>query len=88
MLKFLKKVNSMKQKQLTIFLGILAITLGISAAFYYMESKNRDKVIANRELTITNYKKVINAIGKSSGVSIERLKNELHTEFEIEKLGM
>ncbi len=77
----------MKLKRLTLFFGMVAILFGISTAFYYVESKNRDEVIADRELTITNYIKVINAIGKSGGISIDKLKNELKVEFEIEKIG-
>ena len=34
-------------------------------------------------MTITNYKKVINAIGRCGGVPVDKLKNELKKEFEI-----
>lgn len=78
----------MKLKVMTILFGITTIILGITTYFYYLETEIRNEVIADRELTITNYKKVVNAIGKSGGVSVDKLITELKTEFNIdEKIG-
>lgn len=66
-----------------IILMILTILLSATTFLFYEKVKTRDELIADREKTITNYKKVINAIGKSENINIESLKNELSKEFEI-----
>jgi len=75
----------MKLKLMTIMFGILTIILGISTYVYYLKSESRTELLTDRELTITNYKKVINAIGKSGGISIEKLKTELKAEFNVDE---
>ncbi len=78
----------MKLKLLTILLAISTILLGGLAYIYYLEANFHTKVIKDRELTITNYKKVINAIGRCGGVPVKKLKTELKKEFEInDKIG-
>jgi len=78
----------MKIKLLTILLGLSTLTLGGLSFYYYLELDRFTTVIADRELTITNYKKAVNAIGRSGGISIDKLKTELKTEFDIdEKFG-
>ncbi len=78
----------MKLKLITFLLGITTIILGITTCIYYLKTESRTELLADRELTITNYKKVISAIGKSGGVSINKLKAELKEEFEFdEKIG-
>ena len=78
----------MKLKLITLFFGVTTLILGITTYVYYLKFESRTKLLEDRELTITNYKKVINAIGKSSRISVEKLKIELETEFDIdEKIG-
>lgn len=75
----------MKFKLLTYIFGVLSVLIGI---LYYVDIKAHKKTIINRELTITNYQKVMNAIGRTGGVSINKLKKELKKEFNIEeKIG-
>lgn len=78
----------MKLKLVTLLFGIATITLSITTFYFYLESKSQTKTRMDRELTITNYKKVFNAIGKSGEISIDKLKAELKTEFIFdEKIG-
>ncbi|MBG6130337.1 thioredoxin-related protein [Aquimarina sp. EL_43] len=78
----------MKLKLLTFLLAISTILLGGLAYWYYLEANFSAKVIKDRELTITNYKKVVNAIGRSGGVHVNKLKTELKKEFDLnEKIG-
>jgi hypothetical protein len=78
----------MRLKLMTLFLGITTIILGITTYIYYLKAQIQTELLADRELTITNYKKVINAIGKTGGISIDKLKTELKTEFSVdEKIG-
>ena len=78
----------MKLKLMTILFAITTIIFGILTYVYYLKSESRTKLLAYRELTITNYKKVINAIGKSGEIPIEKLKTELKAEFNVdEKIG-
>ena len=72
-----------KLKLLTILLAVSTILLGVLTFYFYLESEICTQVIADRELTITNYKKVINAIGRCGGVPVDNLKNELKKDFEI-----
>jgi len=66
----------------TILIILIAILSGTTFLFYE-KVKTRDELIADRERTITNYKKVISAIGNSENINIESLKNELSKDFEI-----
>ena len=75
----------MKLKLITLLLGITTLLFGITAWIYYLKTESRTELLADRELTITNYKKVIDAIGKSGGISVEKLKTELTAEFNIAK---
>ena len=78
----------MKLKLITFLLGITTLLLGVTAYTFYLISDRQTKIIADRELTITNYKKVINAFGKSGEISIEKLRTELKTDFDFnEKIG-
>ena len=78
----------MKLKLLTLLLGVSTLLFGITTWIYYLKTVSRTELLTDRELTITNYKKVINAIGKSGGISVEQLKAELKTEFNVdEKIG-
>ena len=75
-------------KALTILLILLTLFLGGTTFYYYHQSKVRTKVLADRELTITHFKKVINAIGQAGDIDVEQLKAELSHEFNFyEELG-
>jgi len=74
----------MKFKLLTITFGISTIILGLLAGWFYINLNAHAKVVQDRELTITNYQKVINAIGRSGNISVDQLKKELQLEFKID----
>ncbi|MBW1294150.1 hypothetical protein [Aquimarina litoralis] len=74
----------MKFKLLTIIFGISTILLGLLAGWFYLDLNAHAKVVQDRELTITNYQKVINAMGRSGTISVDRLKKELQLEFKID----
>ncbi|MFD2591887.1 hypothetical protein ACFSTE_13705 [Aquimarina hainanensis] len=75
----------MKPKLQTILLAISTILLGGLAYWHYLEANFSAKVIKDRELTITNYKKVINAMGRSGDISVKKLKTELRKEFDVDE---
>lgn len=78
----------MKFKLLTILFVISTILLTGVVYINYLDSNFLKKKIKDRELTITNYQKVINAMGKSGNISVDKLKKELQLEFKIDdKLG-
>ena len=72
------------KNSIIILLGVTTILLAVTTFVYFIETKIQTKVIANRELTITNYQKVIKAIGRSGGISINELKMELKAEFNMD----
>ncbi|WP_299602973.1 hypothetical protein [uncultured Aquimarina sp.] len=74
----------MKFKLLTILFAISTILLTGVVYVNYLDSNFLKKKIKDRELTITNYQKVINAMGKSSTISVDQLKKELQLEFKID----
>ena len=63
-----------KLKLLTILLAVSTILLGVLTFYFYLESEICTQVIADRELTITNYKKVINTIGRCGVVPVDSIK--------------
>jgi len=77
----------MKLKILTAILGLTTLTLGFSTCIFYMLNKASAETIADRELTITSYAKVIDAIGRSTTISLEELKTELIADFNPETMG-
>jgi len=74
----------MKLKLLTIVLAISTLVLGLVTYVFYLDLDFHAKVIKDRELTITNYQKVIRAIGRSNKISVDKLKTELKNEFKID----
>lgn len=75
----------MKNKAYTLLLGVLVLLISTA---YYFDVKAHKKTILDREYTIINYQKVIDAIGRTGNVSVEDLKIALKRDFAInEKTG-
>jgi hypothetical protein len=78
----------MRLKLITIFLGFTTLLFGITAGVLYVLIHSFEETVYDRELTITSYKKVVDACGKSGGISVENLKTELKKDFEMkDKIG-
>ncbi len=73
----------MKSKLPTLIFGITTVILGITTCLFFMQVELCKQTIADRELTITNYKKVINAVGRSGGISFDKLITELKSDFRL-----
>lgn len=72
-----------EMKLLIVTLGLGLIMLGSIAFLNWERVKTRNHQINDRELTITSYMKVIEAISRSSSIELEKLKLELQKEFNI-----
>lgn len=73
----------MRLKLITVFLGFTTLLFGITAGVLYALIDSYGETIYDRELTIMSYKKVVDAFGKSGGISVEILKTELKKDFEV-----
>lgn len=77
----------MKLKLVTFLLGITTLLFGITAVILYTLIDSYEETICDRELTITSYKKVINAMGRSNIISLDQLKTELMKDFNLGESG-
>jgi hypothetical protein len=77
----------MKLKLVTFLLFITTLLFGITAGVLYTLIDSYEKTICDRELTITSYKKVIDAMGRSNIISLDQLKTELMKDFNLVESG-
>lgn len=77
----------MRLKLITVFLGITTLLFGITAGVLYALINSYKETVCDRELTITSYQKVIDAIGISSEISSKKLKTELMADFNLGERG-
>lgn len=77
----------MRLKSITVFLGITTLLFGIMAGVLYAQIDSYEKTIYDRELTISCYKKVVDAMGRSNGISLDKLNTELMMDFNLGESG-
>ena len=66
-------------------LTLIIIILGGLLYMNHLKVKTRDSVIVDRELQITGYLKILDAIAKSRNIKADQISAELEREFKIEK---
>jgi hypothetical protein len=77
----------MKLKSPTALLTLTTLLFGLTACTLFMQIDRSKKTIANRELTIISYMKVIDAMGRSNAISSQQLKASLLEGFNLGEMG-
>ncbi|MFY0713753.1 hypothetical protein J1D01_08770 [Seonamhaeicola sp. NFXS20] len=77
----------MRLKLITVFLGTTTLLFGIMAGVLYVLINSYEETVYERELTIMSYQKVIDAMGRSNGISWDKLNTELTIDFNLGESG-